>query len=67
MTTTADQTERDAIVEALAHHVTTCKRIPRHHTERLTLLHGRIDALLDELELIGLNDNTARPLGREPS
>jgi hypothetical protein len=59
MTTTADQTERDAIVEALAHHVTTCKRIPRHHTERLTLLHGRIDALLDELELLGWDSEQA--------
>lgn len=60
-------TSRSEITEALGHLTTTCKRIPRHHTERLTLLHGRIDALLDELELIGLNDNTARPLGREPS
>lgn len=48
-----EQADRAAIVEALAHHVATCKRIPRHHTERLALLHARIDALLDDLELLG--------------
>ena len=56
MSVTIDQSDRAEILEALAYHVKTCKRIPRHHTDRLALLHARIDALLDDLELLGWHE-----------
>lgn len=45
-----DETDPDEIREAITNLARTAARVPRHHVARKDVLHGRIDALLYELE-----------------
>ena len=44
-----DDTTADELREAITNLAATASRMPAHWTDRKAALHGRIDALLDEL------------------
>ena len=47
-----DETTRAEIEEALTYLAATAARLPRHYVDRKAAIHARIDALLDDLELL---------------
>jgi hypothetical protein len=43
---------RADLIEALLYHNTIARRLPRHHVDKLTAIHAKMNDLLDMLDII---------------